>query len=194
MLVLLHGRGSDENDLLGLVPYLDPHFLVASVRAPRPFNSGGFTWCDLEHVGLPNNAQIVESHARLIATLDELQEHHPVDPGRVFVLGFSMGAMMAFTLALTHPQRVRGIVAHSGYLPDVPLLAYQWHSLAATAFFVAHGRFDPVVPVDFARRSWRRLTDVHADLTYHEYPVTHTICDESLHDLTAWLSVRAAQG
>ena len=190
LLVLLHGRGSDENDLLGLAPLLDPRFLLVSVRAPRRFMGGGYTWYDFEEIGKPNGSQLVESLHQLTQLLDGLPREHPADPSRVFLFGFSMGAMMAFTMALTHPERVRGIVAHSGYLPEHVPLAYQWNALGRTAFFIAHGTKDPIVPIQMGRRSADLLRPTGAPVEFHEYPIPHTISEESLSDLSRWLSSR----
>ncbi len=188
LLVLLHGRGSDENDLLGLLPALDPRFLVASARAPRSFEYGGYTWCDLHEPGRLQEEQFAESQGQLAETIGSLCGTQPVDPERVFLLGFSMGAMMALAFALSRPERARGVVAHSGYLPEGERLTYRWNELAPTGIFMAHGTVDPVVPVQLARQSRQRLEAAGAHLTYREYPIPHTISDESLRDLSAWLS------
>jgi len=191
LLVLLHGRGSDENDLLGLTPYLDPRFQVVSIRAPRKFSYGGYTWYDLFEIGKPNVDHLVESHQLLLETIDSIQRELPVDPDRTFLLGFSMGAMMSFAVALTHPERIRGVVAHSGYVPEGTPLPYRWKDLGQTEFFVAHGTEDPIVPVEMGRRSEELLRSAGASFTYQEYPIPHTISDESLSDLAEWLRQRA---
>ncbi len=189
LLVLLHGRGSDEQDLLGLVPALDPRFLIAGVRAPLPFAFGGYTWCDLDERMMLNDEQFALAAARLTGTLDDLCARHPADAGRIYLLGFSMGAMLALATALASPGRVRGGVAHSGFLPDSTTLHYDWSAAAATtAFFLAHGSLDPIVPVERARQSRQRLEAAGARVQYREYPIPHTISDESLRDLSAWLT------
>jgi phospholipase/carboxylesterase len=187
MLVLLHGRGSDENDLLGLASVLDPRFVIVSVRAPRQFSYGGYTWYDLFEIGQPNMEHLVESHRLLGETITQIKEQLPVQKERIHLLGFSMGAMMSFAYALTNPQEVRAVVAHSGYIPEHTPLEYRWDALGSTSFFVAHGTEDPVVPVSMGRRSHELLSTTHALVTYREYPIPHTISDESLQDVCHWL-------
>jgi phospholipase/carboxylesterase len=187
LLVLLHGRGSDENDLLGLTPYFDPRFLVVSIRAPHSFGYGGYTWYDLFDIGRPNMDHLVESHRMLGETITHIEQALPVQKNRLHLFGFSMGAMMSFAYALAHPADVRAVVAHSGYIPEDTPLTYQWKSLGSTAFFVAHGTKDPVVPVSMGRRSNELLMKANANLTYREYPIAHTISDKSLEDLSLWL-------
>ncbi len=187
-LILLHGRGANEEDLLGLVPYLDPRFLCIAARAPLSFAYGGYTWYDLQEVGSPESEQFVESYNKLSQFLDDIQKHYPIDPMRTFFLGFSMGTVMSYALALTKPQRIKGIVAHSGYVPENTNLQFQWDNLGKTCFFVAHGTNDPVIPVEFGRRAKELLSKSSAPLVYREYPIQHQISDESLRDLSDWLT------
>ncbi len=189
-LILLHGRGTNEDDLLGLVSYLDPRFMVISARAPFRFSYGGYTWYDVLEVGSPEPQQFAESYERLIQFLADVQQHYPVDANQVFLLGFSMGTMMSYALALTKPKEIAGVVAHSGYIPEHPLLLFKWDELDQTGFFVAHGVHDPVIPIHFGRRAKELLSKTNADLTYREYPIAHQISEESLRDLSAWLQKR----
>ena len=103
VLVLLHGRGTNEDDLLGLVEYLDPRFFVISARAPFRFQdeSGGYTWYDLREAGSPVLQQFDASYLKLIQFLADMKAGYPVDGERMFLLGFSMGSVMSFAAALT---------------------------------------------------------------------------------------------
>ncbi len=187
-LVLLHGRGADEEDLLGLAPYLDPRFICIAARAPLSYAYGGYTWYDLREVGIPESDQFVDSYNRLTTFLDDIQKHAPVDPKRTFLLGFSMGSVMSYALALTKPEKIKGIVAHSGYVPERSPLQLHWDRLSGTSFFVAHGIHDPIIPVQFGRRAKELLSKSTAPFEYHEYPIQHQISEESLSNLTAWLT------
>ena len=189
-LILLHGRGANEDDLLGLVPYLNPELLCIAPRAPLDFTNGGYTWYDLREVGSPNLDQFNRSYDLLGQFLEDVQKHYPVDPRRIFLLGFSMGTVMAYSIALTKPEKIRGIVAHSGYVPEDTSLQLQWNNLSNTSFFVAHGIYDPVIPIQFGRKANELLTKSNAELVYREYPIQHQISDESLRDLSNWLNGR----
>lgn len=186
-LVLLHGRGANEDDLLGLARYLDPRLLIISVRAPFDFSFGGYTWYDLQEVGAPELHQFNESYQRLSQFIEDVKQHYPVDPERLFLLGFSMGSVMSLALSLTKPEAVKGVIAHSGYVPENTPLKFQWNKLAGLTFFVAHGIHDPVIGVDFGRRAQHLLSTTEADLTYREYSIGHQISEESLSDFSAWL-------
>lgn len=192
-LILLHGRGSNEEDLFGLVPDLDPRFLFVAARAPFYFPYGGFTWYDLQEIGIPDATQFGESYERLTQFLDDIQQHYPIDPRQTFLLGFSMGTVMSYSLALTKPERIKGVIAHSGYVPENTSLQFQWEELRNTSFFVAHGTNDPVIPIQFGRRAKELLSRTEAPLDYREYPIQHQISEASLHDLTSWLSKHLEQ-
>ena len=187
-LFLLHGRGANEEDLLGLVPFLDTRLLCIAPRAPFDFSFGGFTWYDIRGVGTPEPDQFAESYDRLCTFLDDMQMNYPIDPARTFLLGFSMGTVMSYSMSLTKPDRIKGVAAHSGYIPENTALQFRWNTLAGTSFFVAHGVDDPVIPVTFGRRAKELLSKTNAPLTYREYPIQHQISDKSLADLSSWLT------
>jgi phospholipase/carboxylesterase len=186
-LILLHGRGTDENDLLGLTPAFDPRMLVMSIRAPYKFPYGGYTWFDLDEQGGVNADQLLESRDALLRCVDEIQENYPVDSKQVFLFGFSMGAMMSLTVSLSHPRRFKGVAAHSGLLPQNDRLQYRWNELSGISFFIVHGTHDPIVPVELGRQAHKQLLHANANVLYHEYPIQHTISEESLSDTARWL-------
>ena len=190
-LILLHGRGADEEDLLGLSEYLDNRLLLISPRAPFPFSvGGGYTWYDAGTLGEPDPAMFRTSYDALCTFLDDILRSYPVDPARLFLLGFSMGTVMSYALALTRPSLFRGVVANSGYVPEGTHLALQWENLTRTEFFIAHGTADPVIPVSFGRRARTMFEHAGASYLYREYPMAHQIGEESLADAAAWLSER----
>lgn len=186
-LLLLHGRGADENDLLQLAPALDPRFLIIGVRAPFLFPMGGYTWYEVLQVGTPHAEQFAESYRRLVDFLADAKRAFRLAPDRIFLLGFSMGTVMSYALALTRPLEIAGVVAHSGYIPEGAGLDFQWDKLHQTHFFIAHGRFDPAISIKFGKRARDLLTNAGAPVTYKEYPIAHQISEQSLADLSAWL-------
>jgi phospholipase/carboxylesterase len=189
-LLLLHGRGSDENDLLALAAELDPRLFTVSARAPFRFPWGGYMWYDLEAnmAGRPSQESIQASLDRLRRFLDEIVAAYPIDQQRLYIGGFSMGAAMAAALALLEPKRLAGAIVLSGYLPLHTALPYRPQEAAGHPFFQAHGTFDPVLPVQLARLTRDYLTQTPVDLTYREYPIGHEVGDQELRDLAAWLT------
>ena len=187
-LVLLHGRGTDENDLLGLTPYFESRFLIVSVRAPYRFPYGGFTWFNLDESGTIDIDQLLESRNAFLYFLDEIKQKYPVDLSCLCLFGFSMGAMISMMVSLSNPDRFKGVVAHSGMLPQHERLLYRWDDLSAISFFIAHGEYDPVVPVILGRQANQQLIQAGANVLYREYPIQHNIGEESISDAAAWLA------
>jgi phospholipase/carboxylesterase len=182
-LVMLHGRGADEEDLVGLSQYYDRRLLVLSVRAPFPFpGGGGYTWYDVGEVGTPEPAMFTASYDKLSQFFDDALKNYPIDPGRLFLLGFSMGTVMSFALSLTRPELFRGVMAYSGYVPERTHLTFQWQGLAHLEYFISHGTQDPVIPIDFARRTRELFRASNARVTYKEYPIGHQLSEEGLAD------------
>lgn len=189
VLLLLHGRGTDETDLLPLASALDPRLLVVTARAPFPFPWGGYAWYDLDPrgVGYPNRQSLETSINLISSLLTTITEQHPVDPARVYLGGFSMGSVMAGTMALLEPERIAGAIILSGYLAADPELPLQPEKTAGHPIFMAHGTLDNVIPVQFARQARDYLRTTPVDLHYKEYPIGHQISDTELSDLSSWL-------
>ncbi len=186
-LIMLHGRGADEEDLLGLSSYLDDRLLCISARAPFRFPYGGYTWYDIGEVGVPLPGMFDESYAKLSTFLEDVLRDYPVDPARVYLLGFSMGTVMSYALSLTRPELFRGVSANSGYVPEGTGLRFRWQDLAGKEFNIAHGVADQVIPLEMARRAKDLFAASNASVIYKEYPMDHQISDESLADVATWL-------
>ena len=194
LLLLLHGVGSHEHDLTGLAPSLDGRFLVASARAPNTLAPWSYVWFHIEFTqGGPviDPLEAEESRVTLLRFIDELIAAYGIDPKRVYLLGFSQGAIMSLSLALTRPDKMAGVVAMSGrILPEVLPLVDAPAALAGLPIFVVHGTADPVLPIHYGRASRDRLAGLPVALTYREYPMGHQVTMESLQDVAAWLRER----
>lgn len=190
LLILLHGIGADEFDLLDLAGEFDPRFLVVSVRAPHAWGPG-FAWfsIDFDAGGMRMDlGQAATSRDALGRFVGECAEAYGCDPSRVYLAGFSQGAMMAAAVALALPARAAGVVMMSGGLPPQPARAAD--GSAAGDFLVVHGTFDPVLPVAAGRAARDALAALGARVSYREYPMAHQISQASLTDVAMWLTER----
>ncbi|MFN0157221.1 MAG: alpha/beta hydrolase [Bacteroidota bacterium] len=193
-IIMLHGRGADEEDLPGLADYLDDRMLVISPRAPYPFSfGGGYMWYEFNGVGSPDPTMFRTSHDKLQTFVSDCLAQYPIDPKRLYLLGFSMGTVMSHALALTQPELFRGVIANSGYVAEGTMLTYHWDKLGHMDVFVAHGTQDPVIPIQFGRRTHELYAGSLARLTYNEYPIGHQISQEELDDMARWLSQSLTQ-
>ena len=194
LLLLLHGVGSNEHDLFGLVPYLDKRFLIISVRAPNTLGPGSYAWFEVDFTPQGpaiNPAQAEASRLALITFLDEAVNSYNADPKQIYLMGFSQGAIMSASIALTQPQLVAGAVLMSGrILPEIQPLIASNEELSGLPFLVVHGTADMVLPISYGRASRQLLSSLPVELTYHEYRMGHEVSQESLADVTAWLSAQ----
>jgi phospholipase/carboxylesterase len=192
LLLLLHGIGSNEHDLYGLAPLLDERFLIISVRAPNTLGPGSYAWFDVDFTAQGptlNPAQEVASRKTLISFLNEAVIVYGADPKRVYLMGFSQGAIMSGSVALTQPELVSGIVMMSGrILPEIQPSIASRERLNGLPFLVVHGTADTVLPIMNGRSSRELLSSLPVELTYHEYPMGHEVNQQSLNDVTTWLS------
>ena len=193
LLVLLHGRGADAHDLLPLANELGrDDLLVVAPQAPYalpgPFGMG-YAWYDMHDIGDPDPVTFEPSLARLREFLGAVIAGHPVDAQRVFLLGFSQGAVMSLATAIIDPRRLAGVVALSGYLPEA-VIGAAGGSLDDLPIFIGHGNADPLIPVTEGHKARDVLIANGADVTYREYSTAHRIAPEELDDIREWLGAQ----
>jgi phospholipase/carboxylesterase len=191
LLVLHHGRGTDESDLLGLADALDPRrrLHVVSPRGPLQLpGSPGYHWYLVPRVGYPDHDTFHAARAALASLHDRLWEETGIEPGRTVFGGFSMGTVMSYAMALSGERPpVAGILAFSGFVPIVDDWQPQLEDRRDTAVFIAHGRNDPIMEIGFARRARELLEAGGLEVSYRESDVGHQIDPADLAAATAWL-------
>lgn len=189
-LVLLHGRGTSELDLLPLVDELDPERRLVGVtpRAPLELGPGGFHWYVVPRVGFPDPRTFFASLARLGEFLDALPEALGVPRERTVLGGFSMGAVMAYAAGLGEGRvPPAGIMALSGFVPTVEGFDLDLQGREGFPVAIGHGTEDPVISVEFARAARRRLEAASLAVLYRESPMAHTIDPGFLPVLRSWV-------
>jgi phospholipase/carboxylesterase len=194
LLVLLHGLGGNESDLLRIAPYVDARFRVVSLRAPRRYGSG-YSWFPIDVLAdgtirphADRARAVVLDLARLLAAAPQRLD---TDPTRTYVLGFSQGAMLTVGLVRTYPDHVAGAVVLSGSLvADVFPLTAPRALVGRVPLFVGHGTEDDVLPIARGREIRDAFRAVSHDLTYREYPLHHGVDETEMHDVAAWLTAR----
>ncbi|HEV7767406.1 MAG TPA: dienelactone hydrolase family protein [Thermoanaerobaculia bacterium] len=189
MVVMIHGRGADMNDLADLAPMLDAaggcRFVfpnAAKPFEPYPGMAMGWTWFE---GWPPQHESLVESRAEMLRFLDEVTAKYPTPEGQLIVAGFSQGALMALDAGLRTTQKLAGIIAMSGGLYEHDLIDLR--SRAGVPVFIGHGADDDVVPVVNARRARRLLEDAGIDVEYHEYPMSHQVAAEEAGDVRGFV-------
>jgi phospholipase/carboxylesterase len=191
LLVLHHGRGADEQDLLGLADVLDPErrLHVVTPRGPLQLPGWpGYHWYVVPRVGYPDPDTFHAAYDSLAALHDGLWERTGIGPERTVFGGFSMGSVMSYSLGLG-PGRPApaGIMALSGFIPTVEGWQPDLASRTDIRVFIAHGRSDPVMAIDFARRARELLEAGGLPVSYHESDAGHHIDPAHVPAMVDWL-------
>jgi phospholipase/carboxylesterase len=189
-IVLFHGRGVDERDLYPLLDELDPQarLLGASVRGPLTLPPGGFHWYAVPRVGFPDRETFLATYRLASGWLDGFLAQHRIPHQRAVLGGFSQGSVMAYALGLGSGRpRPAGIMALSGFIPEVEGFELDLANAAGLPVAIGHGAYDPVISVEFGRDARERLEAAGAEVTYRESPMPHTIDPGFLRELPAWL-------
>jgi phospholipase/carboxylesterase len=198
LLVLHHGRGTEERDLLGLADALDPEqrLQVVTPRAPLQLpGSPGYHWYLVPRVGNPDHDTFHAARAALADLHDRLWDETGVGPERTVLGGFSMGAVMSYAMALGADRpSVAGVLAFSGFVPIVEGWKPSFGDRQGTRAFVAHGRRDPIMEIGFAQRAREQLETGGLDVTYRESDLGHQIDPAHLRDAAGWLGETLAAG
>jgi phospholipase/carboxylesterase len=194
LLIMHHGRGADEQDLLPLAGAIDPQrrLHVVTPRAPlQPPGSAGHHWYLVPRVGHPDPDTFWQAFAALAELHDELWERTGIGPERTIVGGFSMGTVMSYALAYS-PVRPApaGVLAFSGFMPAVEGWEPDLAGHKGAGAFIAHGERDQVIDVRFAREAAARLRAAAIDVDYHESPAAHHIDPRLIPPAASWLRLR----
>jgi len=191
LLILHHGRGSDENDLLTLADVLDPErrLHVVTPRAPLQLpGSQGYHWYLVPRVGYPDPDSFDAARRQLGDLHDELWQRTGVTPQQTVMGGFSMGAVMSYVMAFS-PERPApiGVLAFSGFIASVEHWQPDLAARKAVRVFIAHGTRDQVISVDFARAAAEQLRAAGVPVEYHESEAGHHIDPRTIPAAGAWL-------
>ncbi|HEY2770861.1 MAG TPA: phospholipase [Solirubrobacteraceae bacterium] len=192
LLVLHHGRGTDELDLLPLADVLDPEHRLHVVTPRGPLQVPGWPgnhWYVVPRVGYPDPDTFRASFEALAAFHDGLWERTAIPPPRTVLGGFSMGTVMSYALGLPAERPApAGILAFSGFVPTVAGWEPSLADRRGLRAFIAHGRTDPVIEVGFGRAARDLLQGAGLPVEYHETDVPHAIDPANLEPARAWLA------
>ncbi len=192
LLILHHGRGADEHDLLGLADVLDPErrLHVVTPRGPLTLRGWpGYHWYTVPRVGYPDSETFRRAYAELAAFHDELWQRTGVAPADTVLGGFSMGSVMSYALGLGGDRPApAGILAFSGFIPTVEGWQPDLGSRSQLPAFIAHGRRDPIMDVAFARRARDLLEAAGLPVSYRESDAAHHIDPAHIPAAAEWLA------
>ncbi|WP_372917031.1 alpha/beta hydrolase [Salegentibacter sp.] len=195
LLIMLHGYGSDENDLFSFAEELPGELLILSVRATYPMQPYGNAWYaihwDNTNGKFSDDKQAIESRDRIANFIDEAVEEYGVDRNNVNLLGFSQGSILSYAVALSYPEKVRNIIALSGYInQEILKPGYENKDFSNLDFYCSHGSQDQVIPVEWARKNKPFLEKLGIKNQYSEFPVGHGVAPQNFFEFKSWLEKR----
>ncbi|WP_300565310.1 alpha/beta fold hydrolase [Flavobacterium sp.] len=192
LLLLLHGYGSNEEDLFSFASELPEEYYVISARAPYDMMYGSYAWYAINFDADENKFSDLDqarSSRDLIANfIDELISAYPIDKNKVTLIGFSQGCILSYAVAASYPEKVQKVVAMSGYFnPEIAKDGFENNDFSNLKIFASHGSSDQVIPVEWARKSKPILDSLGIESVYKEYPVGHGVAPQNFYDFKNWL-------
>ncbi len=192
LLLLLHGYGSNEEDLFSFASELPDEYYVISARAPFDMGFNSFAWYainfDADENKFSNIAQAQQSRDIISDFIDEIIANYEIDSNSVTLVGFSQGCILSYAVALSYPEKVQRVVAMSGYFnQEIAKLNFEENDFSTLKIFASHGTVDQVIPVDWARKASPELIILGIDIVYKEYPIGHGISPQNFYDFKNWL-------
>ena len=195
LLVLLHGYGSDENDLFSFSSELPEELFIISLRAPHPLQPYGNAWYAINFDAQQNKWNDVHQAKASMKTITECIdlacEKYELNTKNVSLLGFSQGCILSMALAINYPKKFKNIVGFSGYIsPEFLENTMQPEDYNHLDFYCSHGHSDQVIPVEWARKTPTILDELGIKHTYSEFPVGHGVAPQNFFEFKDWLQKR----
>ena len=195
LLVLLHGYGSNEEDLFSFASELPDELLIVSARAPLTIGYGSYSWYtihfDTTNGKFSDTDEAIEARDKIAFFIDELTEKYSVNKENIFLLGFSQGAILSYSVALNYPEKIKNVIALSGYInQDLLPENLEQNKYSSLDFFISHGSVDQVIPVEWAQNASPFLDNLKIKNSYQEYMVGHGVAPQNFYDFKKWIEER----
>lgn len=193
VLILLHGYGSNEADLFGLAPELDKRFAIYSLRAPNARSGSGYCWYEIKFLNNGqfdyDTVQVNKSRDYILSFVQNICRKDHLDSSRVYLMGFSQGAILSYELAVSKPKQIKGILALSGRLMKETRQHAGNKTFPNLHAFIAHGNQDEVIALKESEAAQEFFKDKKLkSLEYHVYPMAHSISPTEMNDIRSWLN------
>lgn len=192
LLLLLHGYGSNEEDLFSFATELPEEYYVISARAPYDMMYGSYAWYAINFDADENKFSDIEqaktSRDLISNFIDELLANYAIDSNNVNLIGFSQGCILSYAVAVSYPEKIKRVVAMSGYFnAEIATQNFKENDFRNLKIFASHGSVDQVVPVEWARKAEPTLKQLGIDIVYKEYPIGHGVSPQNFYDFKNWL-------
>ena len=192
VLFMFHGYGSNEEDLFSFAPELPSELCIIAVRAPYDLEPYGHAWYainfDADQGKWSDDEQAVESREKIVSFIDEACNTYGIDTDRISLLGFSQGTILSYAVALSYPEKIKNVVALSGYI-NKKLIAGDptKKDFGKLKIYASHGQVDQVIPPDWAQKIPGILSGLGVEHVYEEFPVGHGVAPQNFYSFKKWL-------
>lgn len=192
-IIMLHGFGSDENDLFSFASELPEEYAIISLKAPIKMQPYGNAWYNIyfddSQGKFSDDVQAIASRELVSECIDEIIEAYQVDKNNITLLGFSQGTILSFAIALSYPEKVKNVIGLSGYInEDILKKGYEENDFSKLKIYTSHGSVDQVIPIQWARKTKPFLDNLNIECSYSEFPVGHGVAPQNFQELKNWLS------
>ena len=193
VLFMFHGYGSNEEDLFSFAPELPKELCIVSVRAPYPMEPFGNAWYainfDADQGKWSDDEQAKDSREKIVSFVDEACSTYGLDSERVTLLGFSQGTILSYSVALSYPEKIKNVIALSGYINESILKEnFKDKDHSSLKIYASHGQVDQVIPPEWAQRAPEFLKNLGIEHVYEEFPVGHGVSPQNFYAFNKWLT------
>jgi len=186
VIYVMHGMGSSEKDILGLIEELQNDFILIGIRGSLS-KDNGFVYFNIKSFGNPDIDSFDKAVSNLKEFIDNAPKSYPIDTAKQYLLGFSQGAILSMTLALILGDKLKGIIALSGYIPKHVKENYPIKPFEDLSVFISHGELDPIFPVSIGKDNYDFFKERDENVTYRHYQMEHEVSLETKKDFVKWI-------
>ena len=190
LLLLIHGYGSNEEDLFSFVNDLPQDFTIVSVRAPQTLSFGGYAWYDINFTDAQkfNNVSQAQDSIQLIRDfIKEVTEKYNLNTKEIWLCGFSQGAILSNALTIQTPENISKVIMLSGYWASDIIGEVENKDYKNVNYFISHGTEDTVIPIEWARTTPEKLKNLNIQNDYNEYLSGHGLNPQNFYDMLNWI-------
>lgn len=192
VLFMLHGYGSNEEDLFSFAPELPEELCIISIRAPYPMQPYGNAWYainfDAEQGKWNNEEEAAMSRDKIVTFIDEACDTYHLDEDNITLLGFSQGTILSYAVALSYPSKIKNVIALSGYVNENIIIdKTDKKDFDNLSIYSSHGSVDQVIPVSWAQKAKPFLEALGINHIYEEFPVGHGVAPQNFYSFKKWL-------
>lgn len=198
LLILLHGYGSNEEDLFSFANELPSNLIIVSARAIQNLGMGSYAWYSINFTDTQGKfsdiPEAITARETIATFIKEIQNKYNKTPEKTFLLGFSQGTILSYSIALNYPELVQKVIALSGHInPDLLPEDLQTKNYEKLDFFISHGSVDQVIPVEWAKKAPLFLNQLQIKNCYTEYPVGHGVAPKNFFDFKLWIEEKSTK-